>query len=497
MVVALGIDVGTTSVKVAAVDACGKCLGLDVAEYELVRPRVGVVEADPEVYWERLPGAIGRVLGAAALGAGDIKGIALSSQGQTFVCLDHSGRPLDKAMVWLDTRATAEAKGIEAEIGLREFYRHTGVPTVSPSLTASMLLWLKRNRPHLYGTARRFALIPAYIALRGCGRHVIDETGAASSGLYDVQDHRWWPELLALIGLEEERLPAVVRSGQVIGSLGEEAAAFLGLQAGTPLVSGAWDQIAAAVGSGNLCPGRITETTGTALAVAVATDVLTLDPKARLLTIPHAAEGKGILLPFAPTSGIVLKWFRENLCSAGTTYDDLTALASGVPLGARGLLFVPHFSGTGSPSFDPTVKGAICGLRLDHTRADIVRALLESLAFVLRELVDIARELGVRPQSITSLGGGARSPLLCQLKADVLGIPVETLSQSEAALCGDAMLALVGVEVFSDLGEAASSMVRRCRLFEPDAGRHERYQEVFLRYLKLVRELYPSATAET
>lgn len=491
MSVALGIDIGTTSAKVAAIDASGKRLGLDVAEYDLIRPAAGLAEADPGVYWERLPGAIAKVLAEGGLVAGDVKAIAMSSQGQTFVCLDERNRPLANAMTWLDSRAHEEAKEVEDVFGADAFYRRTGCPIVTPAWTMSMIRWISKHKREVFATTKRFALICDYIAIRATGQAVIAETLAVSSGLYDLGERRWWPELIEFLGIGEDRLSRVAPGGRVIGGLTREAADFLGLAPGTPLVTGAWDQVAAAVGSGNLGPGQLTETTGTALAVAAATDGIVFDPKRRLLTIPHAAEGRGILLPFSATSGIVLKWFREALCDSSLSYDELTALAATSPPGARGLTFIPHFEGTASPSFDPRVTGAVCGLRLHHTRADVVRALLESLAFMLRELVEIVVDLGVSPETIVSLGGGARGELLCRIKADTLGIPVRTLASGEAALQGDAMLALVAIGAHDDLGQAAGSMVHPGATFEPDAERCRVYGDVYERYRRTFRALYP------
>ena len=490
---ALSIDVGTTAIKVAVIDARGKCHGLDVEEYSLAMPHPGHVEADPTIYWEGLAKAVRRALEKGRVAPDEIAALALSSQGQTFIPLDGNANPIGPAMVWLDSRATEEARRIRRRFGIFEYYRHTGIPPRSPSLTSCMLLWLRDRQPGLFKEARRFALIQDYISQKACGEAALDESGAVSSGLYDLQEGRWWSELLEWIGLEEKLLPEVVPSASIIGELTTEAAGFLGLQPGTPFVSGAWDQVAAAVGAGNLTPGQITETTGTALAVAATTEGLVFDPKSRLLTTPHAARGKGILISYAPASGIVLKWFREQFCEDGTTYDDLTGMAQDVPVGARGLVFLPHFEGTGSPSFDAAVRGGVVGLGLGHTRADIVRALLESLAFLLRDCLNIVKDLGAEPRRICALGGGARSRLLCQMKADVLGVAVETLTFPEAALQGDAMMALTGIGTFSDLNEAAANMVRHAEVFDPDPKLQGAYEPIYARYVDLLEKLYPRA----
>ena len=493
MQVALGIDIGTTSVKTAVIDAAGTCLGFDAREYDLVQPAPGVVEADPREYWERLPEAVASVMRQGNVAPEDVVGVALSSQGQTFLCLDAQGRPMRNAMVWLDSRAAEEARRTEAHFGRDRFYRHTGTPVVAAGFTSSMLLWLREHERETFENAARFALIRDYVALRACGRAAIDETSAVSSGLYDLAARRWWDEMLAFLDLDASRLSEVVRPGEVIGELTGEAAAFLRLRPGTPLVAGAWDQLAATLGAGNLAPGQVTETTGTALSVDATTDVLVFDECARLQTLLHACPGKAVLQAYAPTSGIVLKWFRENFCSPDASYDDLTALARQSPPGARGVTFIPHFEGTGCPSFDPRVTGAMAGLALGHTRGDIVRALVESLAFVLRELVEIVDDLGVAPEEITSLGGGARNALLCQIKADVLGRPVRTLKFGEAALAGDAMLAFVGTGAYRDLDEAAAHMVHPERVYEPDPAGQRAYEDVYARYRDVFAALHPEA----
>ena len=487
----ISIDFGTTSVKTALIDEDGNLLGFHCREYQLITPLPGWVEADPEIYWKRLPETIGRTLAQAGVSAEDVSAMSLSSQGQTFIPLDRHGNPLTRAMVWLDRRAQSQAQMIQAKFGQRDYYKHTGYPTTSASLTASMLLWLKDNSPDVFNSAARFALIRDFIALRACGRAVIDETGAVASGLYDIQQRCWWPELLAWIGLDQTQLPSVVPSGQIIGELTTDAAAFLGLAPGTPLVSGAWDQLAASIGAGSPQSHLVTETTGTALAVVATTDSLILDDQARLLSVPHALPGKGALLPYAPTSGILLKWLRDELSAPGTTYEDLTTLAAQVPPGARGIFFLPHFAGTGSPDFDPSVRGAIVGLQLAHTRADICRALLESLAFLLRDCLDVIKELNVQPRAVRMLGGGARNQLLCQIKADLLGIPAQTMAFPEAALMGNTILALVGIGHYKSVEQATSRMVRTDQTYDPDPSNRQCYEHGYQRYKELTHRICP------
>ena len=353
-----------------------------------------------------------------------------------------------------------------------------------------MLLWLKEHKSDVFNKAARFTLIRDFIALRACGRAVIDESGAISSGLYDVQKRSWWSELLEWIGLEPVRLSRVVPSGEVIGELSKEAANFLGLSPGASVVSGAWDQLAATVGAGNIKPGLVTETTGTALAVMATTDSMVFDEQARLLTLAHILADKGALLSYAPTSGILLKWFRDELCDSDASYDSLVNSASEVPPGARGLIFLPHFAGTGCPSFETEARGALLGLNLAHTRADISRAIMESLAFLLQECVEVMTSLKVQPRTISMLGGGAKNQLLCQIKADVLGIPTQTMAFAEAALMGSAMLAWVGIGHFQTLQEAASQMIRVGQKFVPNPDNHRYYGEVYKRYKDYMHRIY-------
>ena len=486
----ISIDIGTTSIKAAVFDEGGNCLGFGLQEHELLMPQPGWVEADPEIYWEKLPETIGRALRQAETSPTEVSAISLSSQGQTFIPLDSSNRPLDRAMVWLDRRAESQAQTIQAEFGRWEYYRHTGYPTTSAGLTGSMLLWLKEHKSDVFNKAARFTMIRDFIALRACGRAVIDESGAVSSGLYDVQKRSWWSELLEWIGLEPVRLSRVVASGELIGELTKEGGESLGIAPGTPVVSGAWDQLAATIGAGNIEAGRVTETTGTALAVVASTDSMVFDEQARLLTIPHVLADKGALLSYAPTSGILLKWFRDELCDSEASYESLVHSASEVPPGARGLVFLPHFAGTGCPSFETEARGAILGLQLAHTRADITRAIMESLAFLLQECVEVMTSLKVQPQTISMLGGGAKNKLLCQIKADVLGIPTQTMAFAEAALMGSAMLAWVGIEHFRSLEEAASQMIRIGQKFVPNPDNHRYYEEVYKRYKDYMHRIY-------
>lgn len=483
----LTFDIGTTSLKTALVGDDGRILAVHTQEYSFSCPQPDWAEMDPEAYWNAAVTGSRAVFSRSGAASSDLAAIGFSSQGQTFIPVDRAGNALHNAIVWTDKRANEITRDWGREwLSIDEFRRSSGYPWLAVELTVFKVGWLARYAPQAH-RAWKFLCLPDYLIFRMTGRAATDRVMGQYNGFYDLRESGWNPRLLAAAGIEADQLPDLLEPGQPAGTLLPEVADQLGVPAGVPVCVGANDQIAGAVGAGNVRPGVVSETTGTALAVVASTPVLMDD--ARLVVGRHAASGVFYAMPFANTSAVVLKWFRD-LCCAGEDYNAFLAGVEQVEPGSNGLTMLPHFAGTASPTFNPNARGAFSGLTLGHTRAHISRAILEACCCELRECVDLVREGGISFDSVRSLGGAARSDLWLQMKADMLGIPVERPQCSDAASLGAAMLAAAGTGAFACLDEASTAWYKPSHRFEPNEKLQRVYDEVYERYCELYARLY-------
>jgi xylulokinase len=321
------------------------------------------------------------------------------------------------------------------------------------------------------------------------GERATDPIVASSSAMFDIERFAWWQEALDLTGLQPDQFPRVLRSGEVAGKIRPSVADELGVSRDALVCVGSLDQTAGAVGAGNVDVGTVTETTGTALAVVITTEQLIRDPQHRVLAGPHPVPGKWYLLPYAQTAGMAFKWFRDALGN-GASYEELAAMAATVPIGAEGLTALPHLTGKACPDFNTSARGAFVGIGLHHTRAHFARAMMECIAFTLKELLDLVTELGADVKRVRSMGGAARSDFWLQMKADLLGLPIEVPACEETACLGDAIFAMVGAGVFAGVEEASRAVVKIAKRFDPNLQSVEPYQEAYKRFQELYHKLY-------
>lgn len=496
----IGLDVGTTSVKAGLFDGTGACLAVAGEEYRLDHPAADRAELDAETYWRATRAAIRGAVAAGHAGPGDVAAIAVSSQGETVVPVDRAGRPLGPAMVWLDNRALAESREIAATFGDERIYDVTGVPSVAPTWSACKILWWRRNDPALFAAAARFLLVEDLVLHRLTGRFVTEGGVHCTSLLYDIRRHAWWDEMLEAVGIDSARLPELARPGETVEALAAAAADDLGLTPRVQVVAGGMDQGAGAIGVGNVGAGMVSESTGGALTLQASVARHGGDPTRQTPVYVHSVPGMYLYCPVCPTGGMALTWFRDQFGAAeverarreGTiAYDLLTAMAADVPPGAEGLLMLPHLMGAFSPEYEPEARGAFFGFTLRHGKGHFVRAVLEAVAFMLRRNLELLAGAGADAGEVRSHGGGARSPLWNQIKADVCGLPVLTLEGDDAAIRGDAMLAAVAAGIFPDLAAAGKAMVVTKRRYEPDPAAHAVYEGAYARYVQLFEALRP------
>jgi len=500
MALLIGIDAGTTSLKAGVFDDRGRQLAVAGEEYALSTPSAERAELDPEIYWRALASAVSRSLRAAEVSAGDVVALAVSSQGETVIPVAGDGSALGPAVVWLDNRASVEAVELAERFGTDPVYAATGVPAVVPTWTACKILWWRRHEPELFARAARFLLVEDFLLHRLTGRYVTEGGVQCTSLLYDIRTHRWWEPMLEAVGLTPARLAELARPGEVVGTLRPAAAELLGLPPTVLVVAGGMDQGAGAVGVGNISAGIISESTGGALTLQASVARSDGDATRQTPVYVHSAPDSYLYCPVCPTGGLALTWFRDRFgdrevaraaAEGADAYDLLTKLAAGVPAGSEGLLMLPHLMGAFSPEYEPRARGVFYGFTLGHDRGHFVRAILEGVAFMLRRNLELLAAAGAAATEVHSHGGGARSRLWCQIKADVCSMPVITLEGAEAAVRGDAMLAGVASGVFTDLEEARRVMVVARDRYEPDAATTATYDVAYRRYLGLFEALRP------
>jgi sugar (pentulose or hexulose) kinase len=492
MDVLLAIDAGTTSVKAGLFSPDRRLLAAAREEYRLDTPSAERAQLDPGVYWQACIHTVRQVIAQSGVNPDAIRALCISSQGETTISISRQGQPLYPALVWLDNRAGEQAAWLAGQFS-GSLYAMTGIPEMLPTWTACKILWLKENEPQAFAQAWKFMLVQDYLIYQMTGRAVTDGSVACTTALFDIRRNGWWPEMLAAIGIEAEHLPEIVQPGTAVGTLSRLAAQALGLSQQTLVVTGGMDQATGAIGAGNIAPGIISESTGAALAIQATITDPALDPNQIVPVYCHSVPGRYLFVPVCPTAGMALKWvrdtfFQEEVARAAEqgldAYDLMTALAADIAPGADGLVLLPHLMGAFSPEPNQAARGSFTGFTLSHQRGHFVRAVLEGVTFMLRQNLDSLQQAGVPTYELRSTGGGARSRLWNQIKADVCNIPVITLQNEDTALLGDAILAGVACGVFNSIEEGCARMViaKEEVLPGPNSGT---YQQAYKRYCDL------------
>lgn len=498
MTLLLGIDTGTTSVKAGLFNHAGVCLAIAREEYQLDTPAPDRAQLHPEVYWQAVIHTVREVLQTSRTDPKDVVGLAVSSQGETTITLDSEGKPLLPALVWVDNRATPQAEAIARELG-DQVYQHTGIPEVLATWPAAKIRWIRENETGAFRKAAKFILVQDYLIYRLTGRFVTDGSISCTTCLFDITTGGWWHAGLAAAGVEPSRLAEIVAPGSDVGNLSAQAATELGLTTSTRVITGGMDQSVGAIGAGNIRSGLISEATGAALAIQATISDPLVDKSGTVPVYWHSVPGMFLFVPVCPTAGMAFKWLRDTLfeeavrtitASGGDGYDFLTSLASKVPAGSDGLTMLPHLMGAFSPEPNNAARGAFVGFTLTHTRGHFIRALLEGVAFMLRQNLESIEHAGITIGEIRSMGGGARSALWNQIKADVCGKPILTLENEETALLGDAILAGVACGVLPSIEAGCQSFVKVKQTFLPGEDAKE-YTMAFQRYCELDRQLAP------
>jgi xylulokinase len=483
----LGIDVSTTATKALLVDQAGRVVASHSSEYAFETPRPLWSEQDPALWWAAACTSIRAVLETSGIDAPAIEAVGLTGQMHGLVLLDEAGDVLRPAILWNDGRTATECDAIRRRLGKDRLIGITGNDALT-GFTAPKILWVREHETRLYGRARHVLLPKDYLRYRLTGAFATDKAGAAGTLLMDLEARDWSQEVLDALAIPRSWLPKTHEGPEITGTVSTEASSATGLAEGTPVVAGGGDQAAGAVGVGAIREGVVSLVLGTSGVVFATADRPTVEPEGRLHAFCHAVPGRWHMMGVMLSAAGSLRWYRDVL-APGTSFDDLLAPAGEIRPGAEGLTFLPYLTGERTPHPDPLARGAFVGLTVRHSKAHITRAVLEGVAFGLRDGFELMSGAGLRDAAeIRVSGGGARSPLWRQIIADVIGAPLATVNTTEGAAYGAALLAGVGAGIWASVDDACDATVAVTGRTEPDPAATRRYAGAYERY----RALYPA-----
>jgi xylulokinase len=486
----LGIDIGTGGTRAVVMDENGRIVASATEEHEaFASPKIGWAEQRPEDWWRAAQIAIRKALTLGTLCAEQISCVGFSGQMHGAVMLDSSDAVVRPALIWCDVRTDRQCKELNERIGAERLIQLTCNPALA-NFTLTKLLWTRENEPENWRRIRSVMLPKDYVRLKLTGERATDLADASGTLMLDVARRKWSAEVLQAVEMDESLLPSLFESPEVCGKISAHGAEATGLSAGTPVVAGAGDQAAGAVGMGIVTPGAVSATIGTSGVVFAATDRPALDPKGRLHTFCHAIPGRWHVMGVTHAAGLSLRWFRDRFGmnsseQKGDGYEQLTAEAATVSPGSDGLLWAPYLMGERTPHLDPDARAVLLGLTAFHTRAHVIRAILEGVAFSLRDSFTIFGEMGVPVKSIRLGGGGARSQLWRQIQADVYGREVETVEAEEGAAYGAAILAGVGAKIWPSVDAACNLAVRIAHRVRPIAANVDVMNANYEKYVRI------------
>ena len=480
----IGIDSSTTATKALLMDDEGAVVAIGRSEYDFETPRPLWSEQSPHLWWDATVIAIREALEQGGIDGAAVAGIGLTGQMHGLVLLDDQGEVLRPSILWNDQRTQAECDEIRERVGSQELLTITGNDALT-GFTAPKILWVRNNEPDVTDRVAHVLLPKDYVRFRLTDTYAVDRAGGSGTILFDLASRDWSTEVARILDIPMEWLPPTFEGPDVTGVVTEEASALTGLRPGTPVVAGGGDQAANGVGVGAVVPGVVAMSVGTSGVVFAAADRPVVEPAGRLHAFCHAVPGMWHLMGVMLSAAGSYRWFKDTF-APGITYDELNNAAGTVPAGAEGLVFLPYLTGERTPHPDPLARGAFVGLTVRHRLGHMARAVMEGVAFGLRDSVELmAAEMELGEVRVS--GGGASSDLWLRIIADVIGLPVRVVGTAESAAHGAAMLAAVGVGAFDSVGEACEAAVDVGEITEPGQDAAV-YDEVY----RVYRELYPA-----
>lgn len=483
----IGIDSSTTATKAILVDEAGMVVGVAASEYTFETPKPLWSEQHPQLWWDASVKSIRQVLAETGIDSADVKGIGLTGQMHGLVLLDAHGEVLRPALLWNDQRTGAECDEIRNKLGKKNLVQITGNDALT-GFTAPKILWVKNNEPDIYAKVKQILLPKDYVRYKLIGQYATDKAGGAGTLLFNVKNRTWSDEVVQALSIDPAWLPSTHEGPEVTGHVSEAAAEATGLKAGTPVVGGGGDQAAQAVGVGAVEPGIIALTLGTSGVVFASAAEPFIEPEGRLHAFCHAVPGRWHMMGVMLSAAGSLRWYRDTV-APGVGFDALLAPATDILPGSEGLLFLPYLTGERTPHPDPLARGAFVGLTVRHTQPHMSRAVIEGVAFGLRDSFELMKSAGlVDIKQVRVSGGGAKSPLWRQILADVLNVELVTINTTEGAAYGAALLAGVGAGVWPDVDIACEACVQLTGSTVPNPNAVTKYELIYAQY----RELYPA-----
>jgi len=482
----LGIDVSTTGSKALLINQQGSVLGTASSPHTLSTPKPLWSEQDPAEWWQAVIKSIHALLAETGVDSKEIAAVGLTGQMHGLVLLDSNGDVLRPAILWNDQRTQVQCDQIHQKIGREKFIKLSGNIALT-GFTAPKILWVSQNEPEVFAKAKHVLLPKDFIRFKLTGEYAMDKADGSGTVLFDLKSRDWSQELLDVLEIPREWMPPTYEGPQVTGSIAPAAAALTGLVTGTPVMAGGGDQAAQAVGVGAVEPGIIGLTVGTSGVVFAATPSALVEPQGRLHAFCHAVPGMWHFMGVMLSAAGSLQWYRDTLAPQ-ISFDDLLREAESIPVGSEGLLFLPYLSGERTPYPDPLARGAFIGLTLRHTRGHMTRAVLEGVAFGLKDCFNLIQEAGLEQiTQVRASGGGTKGALWRQILADVLESDLVAVNTTEGAAFGAALLAGVGAGAWDDVVSACHATIRIIGQTKPNPANFAAYRQAH----SLYREMYP------
>jgi xylulokinase len=484
----LGIDVGTGGSRAVLIDSEGTVTASATVEHApFASPEIGWAEQDARDWWRASAEAIRRVLASSEnVKADEIDAIGLSGQMHGAVFLSERDEVLRPSIIWCDQRTEKQCRELTERVGAEKLIELVSNPALT-NFTLTKMLWARENEPEIWNQTRSVLLPKDYVRFRLTGDKATDVADASGTLMLDVQNRKWSSEIMSAVGMSENLLPQLYESAEITGTISAGCAAETGLKEGTPVIAGAGDNAAGAIGMGIARVGSVSATIGTSGVIFAVTDKPSIDLKGRIHTFCHAVPNRWHNTGVTQAAGLSFRWFRDNF-AADESYEDLVEAAAKTPAGADNLLWTPYLMGERTPHIDPHARASLIGLTASHTKAHVIRAILEGVAFSLRDSIEIFKELDIPVGTIRLGGGGARSRLWRQIQADVYGQPVETIAAEEGAAYGAALLAGVGAGAWTTIDEACDNAIRVAGRIEPNPES----VEILNRRYRAYQTIYPS-----
>ena len=488
----VGIDLGTTALKIAVFDTAGKMQGSATLEYELYTPKPYFVESDPAVYMDAIQKGFEKLAGKG-IDLMEVVAIGFSCQSETMFFVDENCKPLRNSISWMDNRAVEQSERLTAKYGDELCYEHTGQVSWGANWPMTKALWVKENEPEVFAKTKKILLIEDFIIWHLTGRYVADCAMLTSTLYWDITTKKYWQPMLDELGMTEDNFPEILEPGEVVGTVLPEMAQKLGINPAAKVCTGAMDNAIGAVGVGACRPGMFSESIGSTLAVCVPTDKIVYDPNRQMPVHYYPIKDTYMMHTFT-SGGICLRWFRDNFCQYEMTcadmtgddsYDLLTKQAMQTPPGAEGLSFLPHLSGSLAPDINPHATGVFMGLTMVHKKGHFIRAIMESLGYPVRRNMDALADMGLEVDEIRAFGGGSKSPAWNQIKADILQKTICVTNSKEAACLGAAILAGYAVGIFDSIESACDSMIEVVARYEPDPAKRAIYDRGYEIYKRM------------